>query len=401
MEVLFQNERIYRSEWSELVLLLGGVLYKQGMEKINYLIDEIVKRGPQQGTNETMPQLAREVGLLGGIERDLSPFKFKPVNPNYSEIVRQVMGIFDKATCRNIPVQVRIEAADALAQVGDPRLKEGDSKTGPMVEIPGGRFWMGAQKESAEGRNFDQDAGRYGRDESPVHEVELSPYQISKYPVTVGQYQRFMEEGGYENEIYWKTGGGFDKYKNKEPNNWEEQKRYLSRPVVRVSWSEAAAFACWAGRWVGDLRLPTEAEWERAARGPGQEYRKYPWSDKSDKEPAPEIVNFSGSKIGHVTPVGIFPDGCSPEGVLDLAGNVWEWCWDWYSKEYYQLCDRQGVVKDPHGPDGPEKGEGGRVVRGGSFYFNVDDLRCAARNRYDPHVWYYFCGFRVVRGPSF
>jgi len=318
-----------------------------------------------------------------------------------TELGRELLGrvperMADLLNKGRLSARERVEVGDSLGRLGDPRLKEGDSKTGPMVEIPGGRFWMGAQKKSEKERNFDQDTGRYGIDESPVHEVELSPYQISKYPVTVGQYQRFMEEGGYEKEDYWKVGGGFDELKDKEPRNWEEQKRYLSRPVVSVSWYEAAAFACWAGG-----RLPTEAEWERAASGPGQEgqeYRKYPWGNK---EPSPEIVNFGGSNIGHVTPVGIFPDGCSPEGVFDLAGNVWEWCWDWYREGYYQLCNQQGVVKDPHGPDGKEKEKGGRVVRGGSFSGHGYGLRCAARDGVVPHYWDFLCGFRVVRGPSF
>jgi len=385
LDVLFKNERLYSSEWRETVLLLSGVLYKQGLEKINYLIDEIICRGPQKGTNDALPQLAREVGLLGGIERDLSPFKFKPANSAYPEIVRQVMGIFDKAAYRNVPVQVRIEAADALAQVGDPRFEGADPRTGPMVYIPGGKFWMGAQKDNSGGQNFDQDV--YASfPESSVHQVELSAYRIGEYPVTVGQYRRFMEDGGYEEKQYWETTGGFDQFK--EPDKWEDQKQYPSRPVVYVSWFEAAAYACWAGG-----RLPTEAEWERTARGPGQEYRKYPWGNDN---PTGETANFDKSGIGKVTPVGIFPGGCSPEGAHDLAGNVWEWCWDWYSKEYYNLCAQQGVVKDP---TGPEKGDG-RVVRGGSFYFILNNLRCAARIWYDLVNRYNDLGFRLVCGPS-
>ncbi|MEW6381398.1 MAG: SUMF1/EgtB/PvdO family nonheme iron enzyme [bacterium] len=383
LEILFENERLSSSEWREVVLLLSGVLYKQGLDKINHLIDEIITRGPQKGTNETLPQLARKVGLSGGIERDLAPYRYKPANPAYPEIMRQVMGIFDKAAYRNVPMQVRIEAADALAQAGDPRLAEGDPRTGPMIEIPGGLFWMGAQRDKRTERNFDKDARN---DESPVHQVELSAYRIGKYPVTVEQYRRFIEDGGYENNRYWQATGGFGKYR--EPKKWEDQKQYPSRPVVSVSWYEAAAFACWAGG-----RLPTEAEWERAARGPGQEYRKYPWGSN---EPTPETANFYESETGKAAPVGIFPDNCSPEGVIDMAGNVWEWCQDWYSEKYYQLCARQGVVKDPLGPKNGE----GRVVRGGSFLSYQVNLRCAARYWSVPSSRVNYSGFRVVRGPS-
>jgi formylglycine-generating enzyme required for sulfatase activity len=246
--------------------------------------------------------------------------------------------------------------------------------------IPGGKFWMGAQKKDGKWQNYDSDA--YD-DESPVHEVDLSPFRISKYPITVGQYQRFMEDGGYENKKYWINGkvGEF-----KEPDHWQDQLPYPSRPVVYVSWYEAAAYCCWANG-----RLPTEAEWERAARGSGQDYRKYPWGNK---EPDAETANYNESKVGHATPVGIFPESCSPEGVIDMAGNVWEWCWDWFGEKYYDHCFRQGIV---HNPEGPKKGDG-RVVRGGSFDYYGGNLRCAGRDVGNPRYRYDDGGFRVVCG---
>ncbi|MGA1874745.1 MAG: SUMF1/EgtB/PvdO family nonheme iron enzyme [bacterium] len=373
-KVLFpDNERIYSSEWREVMLLLGGVLYKQGEDKINHVIDEIIIRGPQQATNENLPLLAREVGLLGGLVRDLSSFRFMPSNSRYQGIMQSVMGIFEKSTYRDIPVQVRLEAADALGRAGDPRLQNV-----PMVHIPGGIFWMGAQKRDKKQPNFDPDC--YD-DEAPVHQVEVSAFSISKYPVTVIQYQRFMDDGGYEEKQYWQE-GGFGEFQ--KPEKWEDQQQYPSRPVVGVSWYEAAAYARWAGG-----RLPTEAEWERAARGPGQDYRKYPWGNK---EPDKETANYKG--IGHVSPVGVFPESCSPEGVIDLAGNMWEWCLDWFSEEYYHTCSEQGVVKDP---PGPEKGDG-RVVRGGAYgYIDPNYLRCAFRDWYYPHYRNSNVGFRMVR----
>jgi formylglycine-generating enzyme required for sulfatase activity len=382
LELLFHHERLYQAEWREVILLLSGVLYKQGEEKINHLIDAVIERGPQGTGQKFLSQLAKEVALLGGIVRDLSPFDFKPANPRYTEIVRSVMGIFDKDTYRKIPMKVRIEAADALGRVGDPRL-EGI----PMIRIPGGKFWMGAQKRDKNKANYDEEAyeKKSVYDEIPVHQVELSPFLISKYPITVGQYQRFVEDGGYDDENHW-INGEFGKFK--EHGKWQEQLQYPSRPVVRVSWYEAAAFAHWGGG-----RLPSEAEWERAARGPDQNYRKYPWGNKV---PDGETANFNESKVGHVTPVGIFPESRSPEGVIDMAGNVWEWCWDWISFDYYQFCVKQGVVKNPMGPD-----EGnGRVLRGGAFGLNRVGLRCAYRVMINPHNRYYDVGFRVVRALS-
>jgi len=309
--------------------------------------------------------------------RDLSPFDFKPSNPAYPRIVKGVMGIFDRETFRGIPVQVRIEAADALGSVGDPRLED---ESNLWVSIPGGSFWMGAQKVSRGARKYDEKA----RDsESPVHCVELSPFSIGRYPVTVGQYLRFIDDGGYGKPDLWQA-GGFGEFKH--PDKWDEQLEFRSRPVVYVSWYEAAAYASWCG-----CRLPTEAEWERAARGPGDEYRKYPWGRK---EPDGETANFDKSTIGHATPVGIFPERCSPEGVIDMAGNVWEWCMDWFSEAYYEHYSKIGTVKDPRGP---EKGTG-RVVRGGSCLGDPGLLRCADRDGYGPHDQDYVQGFRVVRG---
>ncbi|MGA1839903.1 MAG: SUMF1/EgtB/PvdO family nonheme iron enzyme [bacterium] len=375
LETVFADGRIYKGEWREVILLLGGVLYSPTQERINNLIDEVIKRGPQEATGENLPVMAKEVGILGGIVRDLATYDFSPSNPQYSQIVKGVMGIFEKERYKSIPVQVRIEAADTLGQVGDPRLHDD-----PMIFIPGGRFWMGAQKKDPKGNNYDNDA--YD-DEFPVHKVELSTYKISKYPVTVGQYLRFIEDGGYQERKHWGA-GEFGEYE--KPDNWEDQLRYTSRPVVYVSWFEAAAYASWCGG-----RLPTEAEWERAARGPGDEYRKYPWGNK---EPTKNTANWYEAGIGHATPVGIFPEDCSPEGVIDMAGNVWEWCQDWYSGTYYEECTQKGIVKDT---EGPEKGLK-RVLRGGAFrdrFLGV--LRCASRYGDWPGLRSGIVGFRVVR----
>ncbi len=226
---------------------------------------------------------------------------------------------------------------------------------GEMVEIPAGKFWMGAQEKNQEGQNYDCDACP---NESPVREVELSAYNIGKYPVTVEQYQRFIEEEGYKNKLY-RDEENFDKFT--KPDNWEDQKLYPSRPVVGVNWYEAAAYARWC-----DGRLPTEAEWERAARGPGQTYRKYPWGN-----------NPAEDDIAELSAVGLFPERATAEGIHDMAGHIWQWCQDQYHAT-----------------------EGGRVVRGGSFSSYQDFLRCAARHRFNPLIGGYNLGFRVVRGPS-
>jgi formylglycine-generating enzyme required for sulfatase activity len=374
LKLLFQGNRLYHPEWREVILLLGGVLHKQGKGRINYLVDSIIEAGPQESNHNTLLDLAKEVALLGGIVQDLSPYRFEPFNPHSKEITQSVMGIFDKATFRSIPVQVREEAADALGRVGDPRF---DTEKDLWVHIPAGRFWMGAQKSDPTSRNYDEDADprNLGNNEWPVHEVQLSEYWIGKYPVTVYQYKLFIENGGYEDQSYWKAGGGFGQFKT--PDKWEEQLLHPTRPVVYISWYEAMAYAEWAG-----CRLPTEAEWERAARGSGDEYRKYVWGNK---EPDKETMNYD-SNVGHPTPVGIFPESCSPEGVIDMAGNVWEWCEDWYGN---YPSDSQTD------PVGPGRGDG-RVLRGGSWDVDARHCRSGARLYDSPDDRLHLLDFRLV-----
>ena len=170
------------------------------------------------------------------------------------------------------------------------------------VRIPPGTFEMG----SATGET----------DEKPVHAVTLSPFRISRFPVTNRQYEHFVNESGQKAPSHWK--------RKQMPREKEDH------PVVFVSWSSGAEFCTWlteriSGGVGGTGRLPTEAQWEYAARGPRG--RLYPWGDE---EPTTERANFAPS-AGDTTPVDAHPGGATPEGIHDLAGNVWEWCGDWYA----------------------------------------------------------------------
>ncbi len=282
-----------------------------------------------------------------------------------------------------LPSRERADAGFVLGKLGDPRPGVCDFDPRMWVALPGGKFIMG-----------DKDYG-------PPHEVELSPFNLSKYPIINAQFKKFIQAGGYEGKRWWSEEGW--KYREKEkleqPRWWDDDDFNLpNQPVVGVSWFEAEAFCNWitaqgivlsAEGKKQIVRLPTEAEWEFAARG--KEGRIYPWGPDA---PKPEHANYEDSKIGRPTAVGSYRLGKTPEDVFDLAGNAWEWCQDWYDDKYYAQCKKQKLVKNP---TGPKKGDW-HIVRGGSYYWNANDLRGSRRNWVNPDYWNHYAGFRVCVG---
>ena len=155
-------------------------------------------------------------------------------------------------------------------------------------------------------------------------------YWIDQYPVTNEKYRAFILADGYGNQAYWSVEGWKWKAENNiiVPEYWNDTEwNKADHPVVGVNYYEAEAYAKWAGK-----RLPTEREWEKAARG--EDGREYPWGDEFDKNKC----NSSEAAIGHTTPVTQYPKGVSPYGCYDMAGNVWEWCADWYDEETERLA---------------------------------------------------------------
>jgi formylglycine-generating enzyme len=222
----------------------------------------------------------------------------------------------------------------------------------PMVLISAGDFQMG---DSLDGMS----------NALPVHTVYLDAFYIDVYEVTNAQYKKFMDATGYKAPSYWN-----------DPNY-----NATNNPVVGVSWDDAKAYADWAWK-----RLPTEAEWEKAARG-GLVGKRYPWGDNITHDDA----NYSGTGGKDVwtytSPVGSFaPNGY---GLYDMAGNVWEWCADWYDSNYYANSQKSN-------PTGPASGPY-RVLRGGSWGGNNGyDLRAAFRYYNAPTYLYSYYGFRCA-----
>jgi formylglycine-generating enzyme required for sulfatase activity len=221
------------------------------------------------------------------------------------------------------------------------------------VDIPAGEFSMGD--------NFNDG----WIDEQPVHAVYLDAYKISRYEVTFAQYDRFCDETG----------------RNKPDDfGWGRE----NRPVIDVSWEDAGAFCVWlTGKTGKNIRLPSEAQWEKAARGTDR--RKYPWGND---EPTciKDLTNFNSCK-GRTMPVGSFVADVSPYGVYDMAGNVFEWCADWYDASYYSSSPAANPV-------GPVAGTQ-RIHRGGSWNSELEHVRCCDRDSTSPADSSRRLGFRI------
>jgi formylglycine-generating enzyme required for sulfatase activity len=224
-----------------------------------------------------------------------------------------------------------------------------------LVRIPAGEFEMGD--------------GKYG--DEPKHKVYLDTYYIGVYAVTNKQYEQFVRETGHRrpNKADWGSPiWRGDSY----------PKKYADHPVVCVSWDDATAYCKWAG-----LMLPTEAQWEKAAMG-SKNYI-YPWGNKWDSS---KCRNY-GSSVKGTCGVYDYPLGVSGYGVYNMSGNVWEWCRDFYSADYYNSIDSY------RNPIGPSEGAS-RVLRGGSWWFDDDDFfRAAYRNIVDPSRLYDDYGLRA------
>jgi formylglycine-generating enzyme required for sulfatase activity len=205
-------------------------------------------------------------------------------------------------------------------------------------------------------------------------------FYMAKYPVTYAQYEAFVNQGGYDLRTYWTSAGWAWKGDRRQPAYWNDPEWHVhDHPVNGVTWYEAYAFGSWlAKKMQRGIALPTESQWQRAAQG--DDGRQYPWGDPFDCT----RCNTNKSAIGRTTPVTQYPQGMSPFGVLDLSGNVWEWCLPKW-KEAYQLPEN--VVTE---------GTEVRVQRGGAFDFSPKDARVVSRDDTRPTNHRSHDGFRVV-----
>lgn len=233
-----------------------------------------------------------------------------------------------------------------------------DAEGVSMRLVSAGVFTMG----SDEGSDYEQ----------PVHQVYLDAFYMDIYEVTNAAYKACVEEGVCTPPHNTSSSMRDSYYGNSEFDNY---------PVIYVGWNQANAYCEWRG-----ASLPTEAQWEKAARGTDD--RTYPWGEGISCNQA-NYYHGREHCVDDTTEVGSYESGKSPYGIYDLAGNVWEWVADWYSETYYQNSPSEN-------PSGPSSGQY-RVLRGGSWNYNDYVARSAYRNFYSPDDFIYDVGFRCAR----
>jgi formylglycine-generating enzyme required for sulfatase activity len=265
---------------------------------------------------------------------------------------------------------VKLELAQE--QLDSARLRAG------MVTVRAGEFQRGCDD-----RKPDESCSS---GEQPLHTVHLDEYAIDKYEVTNAEYAEFLNAEGNQVEggVTWLEAGSSWSRIHDTNGDWEAEEGYENHPVVTVTWYGARAYCEWRGK-----RLPTEAEWEKAARG-ASDTRIYPWGDEN---PDCSRLNYKDATEGYcvddTTPIGSYPSGASPYGALDMAGNVGEWVNDWYDDDYYDTSPDSN-------PSGPSSGFG-KVVRGGSWFTPQVRARTAYRYRSGgPNANYKNVGFRCA-----
>jgi formylglycine-generating enzyme required for sulfatase activity/energy-coupling factor transporter ATP-binding protein EcfA2 len=378
--------------WREVFLLAVGKAKQGGLGQavpvVDYQLPAPEDVGAITENHWRIASLAGQALLELRIQEELE------TTPNYEPVVncarRWLVQLLEGG---QIQPRERAEAGDVLGKLGDPRFDPDhwhlpDDNMLGFVHIPAGSFLMGSDPE--------KDSDAY-EDEQPQHKVALPDYYLARYPVTVAQFRAFANASGYDK---------FNKDALEDPPN---------RPVRYMTWYDALAYVQWLGEelsavsrqraakdglgeveqafWRGlangklCLTLPSEAEWEKAARG-DEDGRIYPWGN----EPDPKRANYSDTGIGTTSAVGAFPDGASPYGLLDLSGNVYEWTrtiWDSDKYTYpYQLNDGRESLEE-------ESRKARRVLRGGAFYHDPRNVRCASRDDDSPYNWINFFGFRV------
>lgn len=380
--------------WREVVLLaVGRLVYLSGdTDRPLALVGELCPAQPPEG------EIAwRNTWLAGDVlvEVGLNRVQDSALGRDLAGRVRsRLVDLLQQGRLSGVE---RAAAGRALARLGDPRPGVGLRTDGlpdiAWCQVHAGSFTMGSPDDSL---SF------FGK-ETPQHQRSLAAFCIGRYPVTNAQFATFVQAGGYGDLRYWtraaqeevwqdgKVKAWNDDIPRQAPYDFGEPFNLPNHPVVGVTWYEAVAFCLWLTEElrrcgeIGDaqeITLPSEAQWEKAARG--ADGRIYPWGGDID----PEWANYDDTGIGAASAVGCFPGGTSPYGIEDLSGNVWEWCRTKWEESYEGYRD-----------DNDLEGTSQRVLRGGAFDVDARFVRAAFRVGFYPFYRFNYFGFRVVLSP--
>jgi formylglycine-generating enzyme required for sulfatase activity/energy-coupling factor transporter ATP-binding protein EcfA2 len=345
--------------WEETLLLYTGFISLDRKRTGNDIVKNILTTKAKEEEDE---KKRLRLQFLGA--RAICDFQPTKRDEKVISLAREQM---IQLTESDADLEHRFQAGELLGNLGDTRISEDN-----MVLVPAGEFTRGSEEYE------------YSK---PVKRIYLDDFMIGAYPITNKDFKGFIDDNGYKREEFWTSEGWLWRKKENisEPGYWYDREwNGPNFPVVGVSWYEAVAYTNWLSEVTGkSYRLPTEAEWEKAARG--TDGRIYPWGNEFDKN----LCNSWELKLRRTNPVGIFHKGESPYGCFDMAGNVWEWCADWYDEKYYS----KALEKNPKGPETGSL----RVCRGGSWLYVAEYCACAIRYRSPPDFRDRRLGFRLAR----
>ncbi|MBX3038741.1 MAG: SUMF1/EgtB/PvdO family nonheme iron enzyme [Anaerolineales bacterium] len=408
----FLPENIENDRWYEALRLAAGYLAIKGEGNASRFVLQIADSG--LGKSEEIK--SRALYVAGLALADISE------KLRFQDIVQKLVPQMTDLLITNPPqvnVRPRFNLGMALGTLGDPRLKPLEPE---CVPIRAGEFRMGTNDEDK--KIIEEQKAKSWDDESPSHQVYVSDFSIGKYLVTNFEFGEFYNAKGYDDESFWSKDGWLwrtgkfdadlswiedkDLRKNYErwlanrpvelrdkPFYWEDaQWNTPNLPVVGVTWFEAEAYCNWLSKMTNKkYSLPTEAQWEKAARG--KQNTIWAWGNTWQGDLCNNADEDTTDKLNRTSPVGMYPNGASNYGAMDMMGNVWEWCLDWYDGELYKKREHE-IVKDPQGaPNGFV-----RVLRGGSWFNSRSNSRCAVRFRDNPFNFNDVVGFRHVLSPD-
>ena len=364
---------------------------------------------------EVVKEVVREYGSLAirgrvaGIEVWLDEQKLGETEPGFALVVRNLavggyrvkarrQGYKDWEREVQVAANQRADVIIDIEALGPPKAISGEKDDAAMVLIPAGEFWMGSDAaevqrlvQQCRAAGLSDDACRlWGAREAPRHRVDLDAFYLDRFEMTTAMFERFVSATGHRTTAeregsgwVWQKRDGHWRWIEVAGAEWRKpagpgSSASPNHPVVQVSWHDADAYCRWAGK-----RLPTEAEWEKAARG--ADGRRYPWGEHWDPSKANGVMMNR-----QMQPVGSYPGGASPYGVQDMAGNAAEWVADWLDESYYQRSPARN-------PTGPTTGQF-KVLRGGSWNTDPIYLRAMNRDENDPAISNDLVGFRCAKG---